>query len=343
MMVAHSARSLGKLARSEEVRLWVDGSEAFPRIEKLIRRAQHSVVVQMFIWKDDETGRRIAAVLLEAAQRGVKIDITKEAVGDVFEFKGDFLGTKHSEDLLWKKFWSHPNIRITYASNGDHAKVYVIDDHILLLTGMNIADEYQHRWHDYMVELRGSRFVERYLARKQPTGDTTVQVMMNTEEHKEIRPIVMRLITEAQESLIIEHCYFSDPDVLDAVIAASKREVSVTVILPDRPDFHHHANMQSVGRMLAEGDMSFLRVLLYPEMFHAKIILADHDIAFLGSANLMRSSLDDMGEVNVLISGKHRAVWKLRETLRNDTFNSRSLSSPPPLLWLSRLLAWMGL
>jgi phosphatidylserine/phosphatidylglycerophosphate/cardiolipin synthase-like enzyme len=178
LMVLHSAEPIGKLARNKEVRLWVDGEEAFPRLERLIRRARFSVVVQMFIWKDDETGRMIARALLDAADRGVKVDISKEAVGDFFEFRGDFLGTKHSDDPLWKRFWSHPKIRVTYASNGDHAKVYVIDDHTLVLTGMNIADEYRYKWHDYMVELRGGHFVERYLARRPGATDgQSVQVL----------------------------------------------------------------------------------------------------------------------------------------------------------------------
>ncbi len=245
---------------------------------------------------------------------------------------------------LWKHFWSHPNIRITYASHGDHAKVYVIDGQILLLTGMNIADEYRHDWHDYMVELRGAQYVQHYLARQvEEEPGQSVHVIMNTEEEKGMRPVVMKLLREAKNSLIIEHCYLSDPEVVDAIVEASNREVSVTVILPKRPDFHHHANMQSVGRMLAEGNSSYLRVLLFPGMFHAKVIMADYETVFLGSANLMKSSLDDMGEVNVLIKGKYRAVWKLQEALRNDAFRSRSLSSAPPFLWLSRLLAWMGL
>lgn len=342
-VVLHSARPIGKLARGEEARLWVDGWEGFPRLEKLIRRANHSIVIQMFIWKDDDTGRRMRSALLDAAERGVKIDIMKEAVGDFFEMAGDFIGTQQSDDMLWRKFWAHPNIRVTYGTHGDHAKVYIFDNEIFVLTGMNIADEYRYDWHDYMVELRGNRFVERYLTRSAMDPELPVQVVMNTEEMKEIRPVVMDLLRGAKESLIIEHCYTSDPEVIDEIIAASKREVSVTVIFPQRPDFHHHANLQSVGRLIAEGDSANMRVLLYPRMAHAKIILADHETAFLGSANLMTSSLDHMGEVNVLLHGKHRAIWKLQETLRQDILRSRSLSSPPPFLWVSRWLAWIGL
>lgn len=333
-----------RLPGPAHVRIWVDGDEAFPRIEKLIRRAHHSIVIQMFIWKDDETGRRIALRLLEAADRGVHVDITKEAAGDVFEFWGDFLGTQRSPSELWKRFWSHPRIRITYGTNRDHAKVYVIDDDIILLTGMNIADEYRYDWHDYLVELRGRQFVEQYLGRKEPeSDDAKIRIVMNTEEGAAIRPMMMKLLREAKESVVIEHCYLSDPEVLEHVIDLSKRGVEVTMILPARTELHHHANMTSVGRLITEGDPENLRVLIYPRMVHGKIIIVDHHRAFLGSANLMRSSLDDMGEVNVLIQGGWRALWKLQDTVRDDILVSKPLSGPPRLVWLSRWLAWLGL
>jgi cardiolipin synthase A/B len=343
LVLIHSADAIGKLTSATEVRLWVDGGEAFPRLERLIRRARQSVVIQMFIWKDDKTGRRIAKRLLEAADRGVQVDITKEAVGDFFEMWGDFMSTKKSADALWRRFWSHPKIRVHYATNQDHAKVYVIDDQILLLTGMNIADEYRFDWHDYLVELRGATFVEQYLARRNPPVDAPVAMVMNTEDGRRVRPAVMGLLRGARHAAVIEHCYLSDPEVIDELVALSRRGVRVTVIIPERPDFHHHANMMSVGRLVTEGDSAFLSVLAYPGMIHAKIILIDFNRALLGSANLMKSSLDEMGEVNVLVRGRHRALHKLQETLRLDTLRSRSLSTTPQFLWISRWLAWLGL
>lgn len=343
LVLTRSLSPIGKLTSSNEVRLWVDGREAFPRLERLIRTARHSIIVQMFIWKNDVLGRRIAWRLVAAADRGVQVDITKEATGDIFEVWGDFLGTQKSEEPVWKRFWNHPRIKVTYGANRDHAKVYVFDDQILLLTGMNIADEYTSAWHDYMVELRGNAFVEQYLARKLPQADADVRMVMNTEDDKQIRPAVIDLLRSAREAAIVEHCYLSDPEVIETLIALSHRGVRVTVIIPERPDLHHHANMMAVGRLVTEANSSFLSVLVYPGMFHGKIILVDYAAALLGSANLMKSSLDDMGEVNVLIRGEQRALRKLLETLRTDTLKSRSLSSPPHFLWISRWLAWLGL
>lgn len=343
-VLLRTGEPIAKLASRSEVRLWVDGRESFDRLEKLIRMARHHIVIQMFIWKDDKTGRSIAESLIDAADRGVNVDITKEAVGDFFEFHGDFISTKGLEKGPWKKFWNHPRIRIGHITNNDHTKVFIFDGQILVLTGMNIADEYRYRWHDYMVELRGSHYVEQFLTRTPaPDRGQALQLVMNTEDVKGMRPVLMDLLASAKEHVVIEHCYFSDPEVIQALIGLSKRGVRLTMLLPAWADFHYHANLASVGQLLSEVKSSQLNVLMYPEMFHAKVILVDHDVAFIGSMNLFKSSIDEMGEVNLLIRKRGRVLWKLRESLRKDILRSRSISSPPSFLWLSRWLAWLGL
>lgn len=345
LMVLLFSRRLVRLPDLPRARVWAD-REAFPRIRKLLRGARHTIIIQMFIWKDDRLGREMAAALLAAADRGVKVFISKEAVGDFFETNGDFLATRDRDDEpVWRRFWRHPNILVSHAVQRDHAKVYVIDDRILLLTGMNIADEYHDRWHDYLVELRGERYVQQYLARGDIDGRTGgIRMVMNTEGHKDIRPAVMALLRGAERSIVVEHCYLSDPAVLQALVNRSREGVFVTVIIPSVVDVHYYSNMQSVAFLLAKGSPRHLRVFLYPGMFHAKILLADRTKAFLGSANLITSSLDEMGEVNVLIGGRmNRAVATLRMVLRADLFRCRPLRSPPHLGWLMRLLAWMRL
>ena len=342
-VLVRTGKTVAKIARRREMRLWVDGLESFKRIEQLINHAQGQIVIQMFIWKNDTTGRRIASLLLEAAQRGVHVDITKEAVGDFFELHHDFLGTKDAEQYPWKAFWHHPNIHIHYATNNDHAKVFIIDSHTLLLTGMNIADEYRFLWHDYMVELRDSAFVEQFLTRTPTRKIGSVQLVMNTEERKEIRPALMELLRNAQTHVVFEHCYFSDPEVIAAVIALTKRDVKVTIILPKPVDFHYHANLMTMGRLLADAKGSHLSILLNPEMFHAKAIIVDAKTAFVGSANLFKASLDEMGEVNVLIEKRHRPLWKLREAIRRNVMRSTSTNTLPAFSWFSRWLAWLGL
>ncbi len=334
----------GGINRFRSARLWVD-SQAFSRIETLLRRARHTVIIQMFIWKDDATGRRIASILLSLADRGVQVYIFKEALGDVFEFHRDFLSTKGAHHDMWRRFWKHPHIHITYEKRYDHAKVYIIDEKVLLLTGMNIADEYNGLWHDYLVELRGTHFVDEYLAHgasRSPHTDT--QLVMNTDQRRDICPAVMGLIEGARRSIVLEHCYVSDPAILDALVRKSRQGVRIVLIVPAHTDLHYYTNMQFVARLIAEGLGRNVEVFLYPRMFHGKIMLVDRERAFVGSANLMASSLDEMGEVNVLLSGgDNRVILKLRDVLRDDILQSQPLTSPPRFHWLWRWLTWLKL
>jgi cardiolipin synthase len=343
-VLLQSDASIRRIEEYFTTRVWID-REAFPRIRKLIRRAQHTVVIQMFIWKDDALGRSMAATLLEVADRGVKVDITKEIVGDIFELESDFLTTKNQDSHLWRRFWSHPNIRISHAQHNDHAKVYIIDNTILLLTGMNIADEYHESWHDYLVELRGQSFVEEYLSH----GDirrpqSAVRLVMNDGQRKEIRPTIMKLLNGARESIVVEHPYLSDPEVIETLTQRSKEGIRITIIIPAESNHLWYVNRQSIAKILTEGVARNVEVFFYPRMIHGKMILIDRAWAFVGSANLLTSSLDTMGEVNVLLYGKtQRSIIKLRDMLRADVLSSEPMTSPPHLPWLWRLMAWLRL
>ena len=342
-VVLHTPERISRLVQRAEARVWVDGDQAFSRIEHLIRGARHTVCIQMYIWKDDDVGQRMAALLLDVAERGVNVEITKEAQGDLFEYNRDFLGTRGSSSTLWKRFWSHSNIHVTYVQRNDHAKVYVIDDAILLLTGMNIAEEYRYHWHDVLIELRGRHFVEAYFTGRRSEGSTApVRLVMNTPEHKEVRRTVEKLLASANESIVIEHAYLSDPAVIDLLIQRSLEGIRVTIILPEHANLHHHANLQAMGRLLAGSNA--MQIFLFPGIIHGKIMLVDHRRVFVGSANLFSQSLDTMGEVNVFIEGgNRRAVWRLKEVLRQDILRSRPLTSPPPMTWVSRWMAWLRL
>lgn len=349
-----------RLARRTEVRLWVD-EEVFPRVIRLIMRAKHTIFIQMFIWKDDPIGQRVVQAIIFAADQGVFVEIEKEAVGDLFEHHQDFLTTQTSDLPLWQRFWHHDNIRVTHAGENNHGKVFIIDGSTLLLTGANIALEYHIHRHDYMVELRGRRFIEEYLSdedqsllersravarykgktRLQTQSRSAVELVLNTANRKDIRPVLRSILEGARESIVVEHAYLDDRETLELLAAKSRAGVRVTIILWRDADHHYHVNMQSAGYLLKEGDPAHLRVVLYPRMVHAKIILVDRSVAFIGSANLIPSSLDQMGEVNVLVRGKHKsAVRKLRDVLRRDLLRSRPMKHGP---WKYGLGWWLAL
>ncbi len=184
------------------IELLIDGKEAFPRIIQRIRSAKRSIYINMFIWRDDEIGNKIAKELLDAANRSVKIFISKDAFGAISEKaeenKQSFF---HKEKRLslwalqkWIDFFYYtpgeaktskqmPNVLADLVVNNknvmvektnvkrDHSKYYIFDDEILILGGMNIDNREADRdvdgtpWNSYMCEIKGKKVVDRFKAR----------------------------------------------------------------------------------------------------------------------------------------------------------------------------------
>ncbi|TSC96928.1 MAG: hypothetical protein Greene101449_1365 [Candidatus Peregrinibacteria bacterium Greene1014_49] len=78
LVMLRMQKRIGAIVRSREAKLHVDGEEAFSRIDELLRSARHTIIIHMFIWLDDPTGRAVALRLVEAADRGVSVHVTKD-------------------------------------------------------------------------------------------------------------------------------------------------------------------------------------------------------------------------------------------------------------------------
>ncbi len=112
--------------------------------------ADRSLDLQYYIWHDDLTGRELAAALLKAADRGVRVRVLL-----------DDLGT-NADDQVLLAVSSHPNIKIRlfnpvasrqFKSIGTalefsrvdrrmHDKAMIADNEAAILGGRNIGDEY---------------------------------------------------------------------------------------------------------------------------------------------------------------------------------------------------------
>ena len=189
--------------------LLVDGKEAFPEILRCIEGAEKSIRINMFIWRDDVIGNRVAAAVLAAADRGVQVDISVDRYGVVLEkaeeSKKSFFHKKQTltekakiatlellypmegtpkrardeESDLYRAIMCHPNIRVERDRfKADHSKFYIFDDEIVILGGVNIEDkengcDMQGRvYQDYMVKMEGREYVEAFLAKLERGEDT---------------------------------------------------------------------------------------------------------------------------------------------------------------------------
>src|SRR5258705_13801082 len=65
----------------QELTLLDGGVEAFPRMVEAIEQARASVILEMYLFRLDATGRRFVAALSAAAARGVEVRVALDGWG----------------------------------------------------------------------------------------------------------------------------------------------------------------------------------------------------------------------------------------------------------------------
>lgn len=329
--------------------LLIDGIEAVERIAEVIDTAESSIYFQIFIWKDDKIGRRTAEKLKALAKNGVQVTVNKDLLGTAFEL-WDLLKGKPSPVFTKKGLRGHENITVNtrFSDDNDHSKYIIVDSRAVAFGGMNVADEYHMEWHDYMALIKDQHwseaFEKRVLKAESWPNPAPFVITVNDRKATEIRTAYVEMIDNAKEQVILEHAYFSDDKIMEALQRAAQRGVKVDVILPKEPDTHKFANMVTINRLLATPAKEKIRIFLYPRMSHAKVAMTDGVIAAVGSANLTPRSMLTTREVTLFVHGNPdaRFISRLRTQLEADIAESEEVTEPFELGLLDRVYAFAG-
>ena len=134
-------------------RLVSQGPEAFAVRAAVTRIAGRSVDVQTYIWHGDQTGLTLAYLLLEAADRGVKVRLLVDDMDA--RAKNDGLAALDAHpNIAVRMFNPLPSRSGTIAAVGDmlgdarrlnrrmHNKTWIADNRIAVVGGRNLGDEY---------------------------------------------------------------------------------------------------------------------------------------------------------------------------------------------------------
>lgn len=140
-------------------RLVRGGRDYFAAMEEIIRSARYSIHLQIYIFEEDTTGQRVAALLREAASRGVEVWLmvdgyASRGLSDEFleGFSISGIRFRYFEPLLQGGSW--------YVGRRMHHKVLVADGLRGLVGGLNVSDRYNDlpgrpAWLDWAVEVEG--------------------------------------------------------------------------------------------------------------------------------------------------------------------------------------------
>jgi cardiolipin synthase len=143
-----------------------NGEEFFPRVFECIAAAQHEVVLETFILFEDKVGMGLHAALLQAAGRGVQIDITVDGFGSP-DLSPGFISALTQAGVRVHVFDPSPKLWgwRTNLFRRMHRKIVVVDGQRAFVGGINysadhLADFGPAAKQDYAVEIEGAIVAE---------------------------------------------------------------------------------------------------------------------------------------------------------------------------------------
>ena len=365
-----------RLQKNNHLRLLKNGLQYFPALEQAILRAQHEIYLQTYIFEDDETGRRIAHALKQAAYRGVSVYLLLDGLGS------QFLPNRFVQDLRQANIqvmFYRPVRRFNYFSKNrlrrQHRKVAVIDGAIGFVGGINIIDDFNvpddaSPRVDYAVEIQGtmllhltqsvhrlwrrlSWFQWREIPQQfiKPTTKlashlrhikSALVLRDNVLHRRDIEQAYLDAIARAKYEIIIANAYFFPGwRMRNALVDASNRGVKVTLLLQGRIEYWIRvATHAFYAAFLRDG----IQIYEYRRSFmHSKVAVIDSEWATVGSSNIDPFSLMLAREANVVVLDQTFAN-ELRESLLQSIQDGAEQVSSPA--WIKgnlfrRLLSWL--
>ncbi len=346
-------RSIIKLSHSlchspftvnNEIEIFTDGESKFSKFKEDLRNAKSSILLQYYIFLDDEIGSEIAEILKEKAHEGVLVKVMYDHVGS-FSAKSRFFRQMHEAGIA-----THPFFRVNFPQLANrlnwrnHRKIAVIDGEIGYIGGMNIADRYVKGpgngklWRDTHFRIKGDivesliysfaidwNFLKKdpYVPEVKPAGNGIengcgVQLLTGgpTERWNNLALCFLRAISSAKRTILIQTPYFLPTDSLfNALQAAALAKVDVRIMIPDHPDSRllRYASFSYVTQCLKSG----IKVYLYePGMLHSKVMIIDDAFVTSGSTNFDFRSFENNFESNLLIYDE-----KLNRQMRDIYFD----------------------
>lgn len=315
------------------VRLLTEDVATFARIEEVLRGATSFIWAEYYIIRSDETGRRFLALLTERARAGVSVRLIFDALGSM-ALKKELLDGLMAAGGLVRAFQPMNPLRRRFSVHlRNHRKLIVVDGATGFTGGMNVGDEYSGRrrrqgltsFRDSHLELRGpavqslaQTFVDDWsfsggealapppLPAEAESPGSTVAIVPSgpDQEHNASAMVHFAGIAAARRRVVLTSPYFiPDEPTLSALVSSALRRVDVKVMVPAAATSDVKlaalAARSYFGKLLRGG----VRIFEYEAaMLHAKTLVVDGRVAFVGSANVDIRSFRLNFEVGALIA-----------------------------------------
>ncbi|NDV69738.1 cardiolipin synthase [Dysgonomonas sp. 25] len=330
------------LYSGNKITFYSDGVSKFDALFEEIRKAEHHIHIQYYIFMDDDMGHRLANLLLEKAKQGVTVRLMYDDVGS-WNAKRKFF-----EELQQQGIETQAFLKVTFrflasrVNYRNHRKIVVIDGKVGFMGGMNVADRYIKGvdygiWRDNHIKVEGkavaglqTSFIidwnysrkeflsdDSYFPKIATQGDNLVQFVTSGPmgQYKSIHIGIIQAIYNAKDYIYIQTPYFVPTDqLMSAIQTAAMRGVDVRLMIPRNSDttFVHIATMSFIKELQEAG----VSVYLFEGGFlHSKMTVIDDSLTITGSANMDVRSFEHNFEIDAFIynEGSARSARRIFE------------------------------
>ncbi|WNF55044.1 cardiolipin synthase ClsB [Pseudomonas sp. SG20052] len=345
------------------VEMLENGEAYFPRVFEAMRQAKTEILLETFIVFEDKVGNELQQVLVEAAQRGVRVTVSLDGFG-CGELSNGYLATLSEAGVRLQIFDPAPKllgIRTNWFRRL-HRKIVVVDGTIAFIGGINfsadhLADFGPEAKQDYSVEVQGPAVADIHhfallqcgrparakywwqrrrqrrseLAFSDHDGQVRLVYRDNGDHRTDIEEVYLQVLRSAQRRVVIANAYFFPGyRLLREIRNAARRGVDVRLILQGQPDM-------MVAKLAARMTYDYLlksgvQIFEYCERpLHGKVALVDEDWSTVGSSNLDPLSLSMNLEANVLIRDRafNQDLFERLEVLSNNHCKAMSADTSP--------------
>ena len=326
------------------IELLENGDEYYPAVFAAIEKAKSKIILETFIWFEDNVGRQLHKVLLSAARRGVNIEVLLDGYGSP-DLSDDFVHALTSAGVMFRYYDPRKPLfgMRTNLFRRMHRKIVVIDGEVAFVGGINYSAEHVTNYgpeakQDYAVKVEGpvvqdiyqfvlSNLPENEQARRwwrrrrQQAEENTIPgeaqalfVWRDNEEHRDdIERHYLKMLANAKKEVIIANAYFFPGyRLLHAMRNAARRGVRVKLIVQGEPDMPIvKVGARLLYNYLVKGGVQVFEYLRRP--LHGKVALMDDHWATVGSSNLDPLSLSLNLEANLIIHDR-----QFNQTLRDN-------------------------
>lgn len=333
----------------------VNNGEVYTALWRDLRRAQHTITVQMYYSQPGAVADTMAAVLTERARAGVRVLFVLDAFGSQNLKKewADSLRAAGVEiGLLRQLHW----FSLHNASDRSHVRAVVVDGQIGYTGGFGLADYWlgngreKGQWRDSNARFEGPAVMGLQAAFAAAWAECTGELIAGdtffprasflpndggveagvffaspTTGSTPAERFVALSIASARKTLYVTNSYFvPDDDFRKLLVAAKRRGVDVRILsVSDETDIKTTlwAGRSRYEQLLAAG----IRIYEYqPTMMHSKTFIVDGMWGSIGSMNFDNRSLAFNNESNLVFLDRTQGA-QMDSTFMDDLTRSREI------------------